>query len=212
MKDMEDAIIDDIEELIGKSKKKRKVFFLANTSSFEKDCNRYLNSIRKNKNLVNKLWSRYLKKNKIALKKLSQKDFVKIADRFLDEHLIKAVRKAYKKQLEKQKKRKIKILRKRKIQKKTIYVFTEKDMPATGFEGKFKQAVKQNPSVDVNYIAAATIRSLSDNEKSGVAAIYSNWSRKDFNQLLLKWKAEALNPERTRSPKTIRRKISQKSR
>ena len=117
MKDMEDVILDDIEEILAKAKKKKPVFFLANSSSFEKDCQKYLNAIKKNKRVINRIWNRYVKKNKINLNK---DNFSKVADKFLQEHLLQAVRKAYKRQLERQKNRKITILKRKKTQKKTI--------------------------------------------------------------------------------------------
>ena len=116
MKDMEDVILDDIEEILAKAKKKKPVFFLANSSSFEKDCQKYLNAIKKNKRVINRIWNRYVKKNKINLNK---DNFSKVADKFLQEHLLQAVRKAYKRQLERQKNRKITILKRKKTQKKT---------------------------------------------------------------------------------------------
>lgn len=209
MKEMEDAILDEIEEILEKSKKKKPVFFLANSSSFEKDCQKYLKAIKNNKRVINRIWNRYIKKNKI---KLNNDNFSKIARKFLEEHLVQAVRKAYKRQLEKQKKRKLTVLKRKKTQKKTIYVLKDKKENGLDFESKFKRAIRENPSVDVNYVASACIKTLSDNEKYGLAIKTSGFSRKDFNQMLLKWKAEALNPQKVRQPKTIQRKIKAKTR
>ena len=209
MKDMEDVILDDIEEILAKAKKKKPVFFLANSSSFEKDCQKYLNAIKKNKRVINRIWDRYVKKNKINLNK---DNFSKVADKFLQEHLLQAVRKAYKRQLERQKNRKITILKRKKTQKKTVYVLRDKKDTGMDFESKFKRAIKQNPHLDVNYVAVACLKTLSENEKYGWAMRTSGYSRNDFNNLLLKWKAEALNPQKVRQPKTIQRKIKAKSR